>query len=67
MMMNMMLLEPYRTALFSMGIQEGLVPVPKNVAEGEFTKSNTFVIGTDKTLQGRLCQLLILYNINLSF
>jgi len=60
--MPMMLLEPYRTALFAMGIEEDLVPIPKNLDREEITKSPIFAIGNDKILQQNLCQLLILYD-----
>lgn len=61
-MMQLMLLEPYRRALFAMGIEEGLVPIPKNLDLKQIAESPTPAIGNNKSLQQNLCQLLILYD-----
>jgi hypothetical protein len=60
--LKLILLEPYRTALFSMGVDEGLVPIPKKLDRNELMQSNTFKIGADNILRKKLCQLLIMHD-----
>jgi len=45
-----------------MGVEEDLVPIPRNVDRNEIMQSTTFKIGADRSLRQKLCQLLILYD-----